>query len=57
MLLSAPAVQLLTDLRARANTVAATTGTAVSPYVSPGHGGQPITDLKRIWLAVMLAGP
>jgi integrase len=53
--LSAPAVQLLIDLRARANAAAATTGTAMSAYVFPGRNGQPITDLKRTWLSVCRA--
>jgi integrase len=53
--LSAPAVQLLTDLRTTANAMAATTGAAVSPYVFPGRNGRPITDLKRTWLSVCRA--
>jgi integrase len=35
--------------------MAATTGTAVSPYVFPGGNGRPITDLKRTWLSVCRA--
>jgi integrase len=53
--LSAPAVQLLTELRAKAKTVAAMTQPAVSAYVFPGHGGKPITDIKRTWLSVCQA--
>ncbi|MBL8667993.1 MAG: site-specific integrase [Rhodospirillales bacterium] len=53
--LSAPAVQLLIDLRVRASATAATTGTAMSAYVFPGGNGQPITDLKRTWLSVCRA--
>jgi integrase len=52
---SAPAVQLVTSLRATANAVAATTGTALSPYMFPGRNGQPITDIKRTWLSVCRA--
>ena len=49
--LSAPAVQLLTELLAHAKAEAAAQ-TAVSAYVFPGRCGQPITDLKRTWLSV-----
>ena len=34
---------------------AAAAQTAVSPYVFPGHGGKPITDIKRTWLSVCRA--
>ena len=42
----------MTDLRAAATAIAATAGTALSPYVFPGGHGRPITDLKRTWLSV-----
>jgi integrase len=40
--LSAPAVQLLREMRAG----------ATSPYVFSGTDGEPLTDIKRTWLAV-----
>jgi integrase len=40
--LSAAAVALLKEIRTRAD----------SPYVFPGAGGDPLTDVKRTWLAL-----
>jgi integrase len=40
--LSAPAIELLKSIK----------GAATSPYVFPGAEGQPLTDVKRTWLAV-----
>jgi integrase len=50
--LSAPAVQLLAGILASAKAKASASGTLLSPYVFPGHGGKPITDIKRTWLSV-----
>ena len=53
--LSAPAVQLLTELLAHAKAASAAAQTAISPHVFPGHDGRPITDIKRTWLSVCRA--
>jgi len=50
--LSAPAVQLLSQILTGAQAGASAEGYPVSPYVFPGHDGTPITDIKRTWLSV-----
>jgi len=50
--LSAPAVQVLQEILARAKAQAEAAETSISPYVFPGHDGKPITDIKRTWLSV-----
>jgi integrase len=50
--LSAPAVQLLSEILLSAKDKASTQGCSVSPYVFPGHDGKPVTDIKRTWLSV-----
>jgi integrase len=50
--LSAPAVQLLSEILVTARAEAAADGKPISPYVFPRHDGQPITDIKRTWLSV-----
>lgn len=50
--LSAPTVQVLSEILAAATADASVGGTSISPYVFPGHDGEPITDIKRTWLSV-----
>ena len=51
--LSAPAVQLLKELKADAlERMKKAEATEISPYVFPGDDGEPLTDIKRTWLAV-----
>jgi integrase len=50
--LSAPTVQLLTEILINAKAKALAEGCSVSPYVFPGHDGKPVTDIKRTWLSV-----
>jgi integrase len=50
--ISAPAVQVLSEILVAAKAAALADGTSISPYVFPGHEGKPITDIKRTWLSV-----
>jgi integrase len=50
--LSAPAMQLLSEMLLKAQTTARKGGVAVSQYVFPGHANTPTTDIKRTWLSV-----
>jgi integrase len=50
--LSAPAMQLLSDVLFNAKAKASAEKGSVSPYVFPGHSSKPITDIKRTWLSV-----
>ena len=50
--LSAPAVQVLSEILVAAKAEALADRTSISPYVFPGRDGKPITDIKRTWLSV-----
>jgi len=51
--LSAPAVQLLKELKTEAiERMKEAKASEVIPYVFPGADGEPLTDIKRTWLAV-----
>jgi integrase len=50
--MSAPAVQVLSEILVAAKAAALADGTSINPYVFPGHEGKPITDIKRTWLSV-----
>jgi integrase len=51
--LSAPAVQLLKELRAEAlERMKKAEAAEINPYVFPGDDGEPLTDIKRTWLTV-----
>jgi integrase len=50
--LSAPAVQVLSEILVGAKAEALADGTSIGTYVFPGRHGKPITDIKRTWLSV-----
>lgn len=51
--LSAPAIDLLKELKAEAlDRMKKAKATEINPYVFPGGDGEPLTDIKRTWLAV-----
>jgi integrase len=51
--LSAPAVQLLKDLKANAlERAKKAEATEINPHVFPGDDGEPLIDIKRTWLTV-----
>jgi integrase len=51
--LSAPAIELLKGLKAEAlDRMKKAQATEIKPYVFPGDDGEPLTDIKRTWLAV-----
>jgi integrase len=50
--LSGPALQLLLEMRESAQRQASNSGVPASPFVFPGAGGKPLTDIKRTWSSV-----
>jgi integrase len=50
--LSAPTLQVLSEVLVAAKAEALAAGTSISPYVFPGRNGKPIFDIKRTWLSV-----
>lgn len=52
--LNGPAIRLLIEMKEDAARKARNDGVAMSPYVFPGAGGKPLTDIKRSWASVCL---
>jgi integrase len=50
--LSAPALQLLNDMKAAAEKEAKKAKRSLNPNVFPGADGQPLCDIKKSWLSV-----
>lgn len=50
--LSAPATQLISEILSVAKAKEHEQGMPLSPFIFPGQGDKPITDVKRTWLAV-----